>query len=157
MNLQYVRYYSQIKNSAEKNHKMILFPLFTFVFCGTIDNELLTTERNYNPECPSEGAARDCEDDCIFLNTQCILDCGLNQECIRQCSRDHAQCTDACPCYPGCYDGCPCSFASLEFKLLIINFCFPIAIFQFLLNSFEVNIVNLVNHDMKKNIKYAAI
>ena len=95
---------------------MIFFLLFYFAFCGKIENKkLLSAERNYNPECPSEGAARDCEDDCTVLHTQCVLDCGLNQECIRQCSRDHAQCTDSCPCYPGCYDGCPCLYASLEF------------------------------------------
>ena len=92
---------------------MILFHLFTFVNCGILENKLsLATVRSYNPECPTENAARDCENNCIAQNTKCVFDCGLNQECIRQCSRDYAQCTDNCPCYTRCYNGCPCPYAS---------------------------------------------
>ena len=89
---------------------MIFHLLFSLGFCLNLEKRI--SGLNFNPNCPTEDAARDCEDDCISKNSKCILDCDGNQECIRQCSRDYATCIDVCPCYSGCYNGCPCIYES---------------------------------------------
>ena len=85
--------------------KMILFYLFSFAICHTLAK---SSQWSFNPDCPTEDAARNCEDVCITANAKCIPDCDGDQECIRQCSRDYALCVEACPCYSECYGGCPC-------------------------------------------------
>ena len=71
------------------------------------------SNRSFNPDCPTEDAARDCENICFTANVNCIADCGTNTECIRQCSRDYTTCIEVCPCYSGCYNGCPCSYETV--------------------------------------------
>jgi len=66
----------------------------------------------YNPACPTENAAINCENDCISANVECIQNCNGSQDCMRQCSRDFGVCSDDCPCYANCYNGCPCSYES---------------------------------------------
>ena len=83
---------------------MILFYLFSFALGITLEK----SSWSFNPNCPTEDAARNCEDVCITANAKCIPDCEGDQECIRQCSRDYALCVEACPCYSECYGGCPC-------------------------------------------------
>ena len=83
---------------------MILFYLFSFALGITLEK----SSWSFNPNCPTEDAARNCEDVCITANAKCIPDCDGDQECIRQCSRDYALCVEACPCYSECYGGCPC-------------------------------------------------
>ena len=84
---------------------MILFYLFPLALGLTLEKSSLWS---FNPNCPTEDAARNCEDVCITANARCIPECDGDQECIRQCSRDYALCVEACPCYSECYGGCPC-------------------------------------------------
>ena len=84
---------------------MMLIYLFSFVVSHSVEK---SSPWSFNPNCPTEDAARDCEDVCITTNAKCILDCEGDQECIRQCSRNNALCVENCPCYSECYDGCPC-------------------------------------------------
>ena len=83
----------------------MLIYLFSFVVSHSVEK---SSPWSFNPNCPTEDAARDCEDVCITTNAKCILDCEGDQECIRQCSRNNALCVENCPCYSECYDGCPC-------------------------------------------------
>ena len=105
-----IDHYDSFRQLTRKESNMIFLHLFSLGFC--LNLEKINSGWNFNPNCPTEDAARDCEDDCITINAKCILDCNGNQECIRQCSRDHATCIDVCPCYSGCYNGCPCLFES---------------------------------------------
>ena len=38
-----------------------------------------TNTRSYNPECPTENAAINCENDCITANVECVQRCNGNQ------------------------------------------------------------------------------
>ena len=90
---------------------MIFQYLFSLTYGLTIVPEALEdkiSNWSFNPGCPTEDAARECEDVCFTANANCINDCGGNTECIRQCSRDFESCIEVCPCYSGCFDGCPC-------------------------------------------------
>ena len=52
--------------------------IFIAVASGTFISEE-ASERSYNPECPTENAAINCENDCISANVECVQNCRGNQ------------------------------------------------------------------------------
>ena len=66
-----------------------------------------------NEECVSIDNGKLCEDDCIDVCAQCVVNCGSDSNCVVQCNRDLAICSSNCPCHSNCEKGCPCDYESI--------------------------------------------
>ena len=53
--------------------------IFISVVAGTFIGGNVVSNWAYNPECPTENAAINCENDCIAANVQCLQNCNGNQ------------------------------------------------------------------------------
>ena len=53
--------------------------IFRSVVAGTFIGSNDVSNWAYNPECPTENAALNCENDCIAANVQCLQNCYGNQ------------------------------------------------------------------------------
>ena len=58
-------------------------------------------ELRFNQSCTDIDLANQCEEQCLQILGQCLIDCELNvpgdNTCKMLCARDDADCIDACP------------------------------------------------------------